>query len=701
MRHNNLEASYPRVRRFLFLVCLSLAFASCGGDSRAGGVSARSQERYTGDYGEILSRGTIRFLAPLALGTQGLPRARTPLHAERRLAEFFAYATDLEPEWVWVEEYADLIPALQEGRGDVIVANYTVTPERQAAIDFSPAFARVREVIVTHPDSAPITTPGDLVGRTVSVRRSSAFWPTMDSLVREFPGITLTPASESDDTEELLYAVATGKQDVTVADDLLVEVVRAYLPGLRVDIALGGDRDLAWGVRKENTALRDRIAEFMRALSPEAGRPDRYVGDLPAIKERKVLRVLTRNNPTSYFVWRGHLLGFEHDLVVELAKSLDVNVEFVVAPNRPSLYAWLLDGYGDLVAAGVTLPDTASRMMAYSHSYNRVVETVVTDSADHALDSIEDLAGRSLALRVSSAYWETAQRLRKQGIDFDIVHVPEEMETAEILERVATGEYDVTIADSHILDMELTWRDDIRRAFAVSDTVDHGWIVRPGDRELLGAVNAYLDSVVNGEFYRATKQKYFGSPQSSRTYVTGRAERTGILSPYDDLTRRYSDRYDFDWIMVTAQMYEESRFDPEVVSFAGAVGLMQLMPATARGFGFDSLTTPEVSIHAGTRYMRHVYYLLDDVPDPNERLWFTLASYNAGLGHIKDARRLAEEHGLDPNVWFENVAVVAPLLQRRAIHRQFQYGYCRCNEPVAYVRKIRNRYRAYSAAEAR
>jgi membrane-bound lytic murein transglycosylase F len=210
-------------------------------------------------------------------------------------------------------------------------------------------------------------------------------------------------------------------------------------------------------------------------------------------------------------------------------------------------------------------------------------------------------------------------------------------------------------------------------------------------------VNAYLDSTVRGTFYNLTKTKYFGNPKSSRRYVTGRAVRTGSLSPYDELTRRYADRYGFDWVTITAQMYEESRFDPNAVSFAGAVGLMQLMPQTARGFGFRSLRDPAVNIHAGTRYLRHVYDLLDDVLDPSERFWFALASYNAGLGHIDDARRLAEEEGRNPDIWFGHVAEVAPLLQRRSVHRRFQHGYCRCNEPVAYVRKIRERYQAYQS----
>jgi len=624
-----------------------------------------------------------------------LPRGRTPLRAEQRVAEWFAESRQLEAIWVPITEYDQLIPALLEGRGDVIVANFSVTPEREREIAFGTPLVRVYEVAVTHRDSTPVATAADLVGRTVTVRRSSAYWDTLDSLARLHPGITVVPAPEESDTEELLYRVARGNLDVTLADNLIAEVARSYMPELRLDATLSGPRAIAWGMRPSNPMLRDTVAAFLTDLFPTAAAPLRSGGDLAGIRERGVLRVLTRNNPTSYFVWRGQILGFEHDLVVDFAKSIGVHAEFIVAPTRAALVAWLLDGVGDVVAAGLTRGDTAERLVAYSRSYNRVVEMAVTDTADTALRSPADLAGRTVAVRASSSYWQTATRLRDEGIPLTLLAVPEDMETEEVLERVAAGEYDVTFADSPILATELTWRDDIRGAFPVTDTVDYGWIVQPGDTALLAAINTYLDRTVRGTFYNLTKTKYFGNPKASRRYVTGRPERTGAISPFDDLARRYADRYDFDWILITAQMYEESRFDPNVVSFAGAVGLMQVMPQTARGFGFRSLREPAVNIHAGTRYLRHVYDLLDDVPDSTERYWFALAAYNAGLGHINDARRLAEERGRNPNIWFGNVADVAPLLQRRVIHARFPYGYCRCNEPVAYVRKIRERREAY------
>ena len=125
---------------------------------------------------------------------------------------------------------------------------------------------------------------------------------------------------------------------------------------------------------------------------------------------------------------------------------------------------------------------------------------------------------------------------------------------------------------------------------------------------------------------------------------------------------------------------------------------MQMMPKTARGFGFDSLHVPEHSIRAGTYYLRHVYNMIDDAETPEDQLWFALAAYNAGYGHLGDARRLTTELGGNPNVWFGGVADVMPLLSRREYHSKARYGYCRCMEPVLYIRRIRDRHQAYLEA---
>jgi membrane-bound lytic murein transglycosylase F len=325
---------------------------------------------------------------------------------------------------------------------------------------------------------------------------------------------------------------------------------------------------------------------------------------------------------------------------------------------------------------------------------------VVARTTDSTLQSIVDLAGRTVVVRRTSSYWETAERLQRARLEFELVAAPAELETEEVIEAVGRGTYDLTIADSHILKAELTWRDDVVGVFPVSDSVSHGWVVREGDEALREAIDEFFDEEVRGTFYNLTYEKYFGAPDKVRSFMTERAERTGVFSPYDSLIQHYAGEYGFDWLLITSQMYQESRFNPTARSFAGAVGLMQVLPSTAKGFGFDSLEVPRHGIHAGVFYLRRQYDLLEAVHE-DDRMWFALASYNAGFGHVDDARLLADRLGKNPNVWFDNVAEVMPLLARREYASNARYGYCRCYEPVHYVTRIRDRWRGYASAVRR
>jgi membrane-bound lytic murein transglycosylase F len=145
-------------------------------------------------------------------------------------------------------------------------------------------------------------------------------------------------------------------------------------------------------------------------------------------------------------------------------------------------------------------------------------------------------------------------------------------------------------------------------------------------------------------------------------------------------------------------MYQESRFDPKARSFAGALGLLQVMPGTARELGFTSVTEPEAGVQAGVKYLRRLYDRPAAIESEEERIWFALAAYNAGYGHLQDGRRLAHELGRDTAIGFGEVAQVMPLLARSEYHSHERYGYCRCSEPVRYVRSIRQLYQAYTAA---
>ena len=675
------------MRRWVVAVA-SLVLASLG-------CSAESVTGDRIDLSEIRARGVLRLLVARGDAVPNLPRRGWPPDVEREQAESFAHSIGVEPQWVYVD-FDDLIPALLTGRGDLIVDNFTVTDERRRQLAFTSPVLLTREQLVTRVDAPRLRDFGELGGRRIAVRRSSSYWERLSALREQHAGLELEPVREELSVDEILAGVAAGEYDATLADANLVASVLGYRDDLRVAFEIEGDVVIAWALRPDATELRRAADGFLARSVP--GRPggERYAGDLPELQRRGVLRVLTRNGAGTYYVWRGQLVGFEYELVTELARELGLRLEIVVPPSRADLFTWLREGRGDLVAAGLTRgPERAqAEGVAFSRPYHVVNEVVVTRAGDDALTRPEDLAGRKVVVRRHSHYWRTLSALREGGVELELVAAPEQLETEEIIDGVADGVHDVTLADSHLVAIALAWRDDIRTAFPIGDPVEHAWAVRPEDAELLGAVNRFLASRYRGTFYNVVRRRYFGGADEIRRRELPHRSAEG-LSPYDALTRRYAGRYGFDWRLVTAQMYMESRFDPEARSGAGAIGLMQLMPRTAEELGFEDLHDPETSIHAGVRYLAWVRDRFPERIPYRERRWFALAAYNAGAGHVEDARRLAEQRGWDRDRWFGHVER-AMLLKRRAdVASTTRYGYCRCGEPVAYVRSIRDRYQAY------
>ena len=216
--------------------------------------------------------------------------------------------------------------------------------------------------------------------------------------------------------------------------------------------------------------------------------------------------------------------------------------------------------------------------------------------------------------------------------------------------------------------------------------------------ELLLSLNRYIDGNKDGKLYARLYRKYFDNSKSvSRLQKSRLKEILGkkSLSAYDKQVKSYSEKYGFDWRLITAQMFSESRFRPNARSSAGAIGLMQVMKNTGKQLKLRRLTDPETNIHAGIKYMHWLSTKFDDELPVADKMWFTLASYNAGLGHVLDARRLAAKLGLNKDRWFGNVEKAMLLLSKKTYYGKARYGYVRGKEPVGYVRKIKELYENY------
>jgi len=641
----------------------------------------------------------LRILVPSDALVENLPPLKRDMHKyELDLVKDFARSHLLVPVFEPVNRWEDLIPTLLSGKGHIIAANLRVTDRRKSKIAFTEPIHTLREQLLVR-GGDQIDSPADLEGREIVVREGSSFWNLIQDVRKQYPGIRVLIVPENTSQQSLFEGVLDGRYDMAAVDLYAFRRNEEDWRYLKVVPAVFEDDVIAWGLHPEAKDLRENLNRFIRRKELARRPQSIYKTDLAGIKERKVLRVLTRNNAVTYFIWRGRLMGFEYELMRKFAKEQQLQLEMILAPSREHLIPTLLWGGGDLISASLTINDQRRTYgVEFSNPYNVVSEVVVARADDTELNHVSQLEGRTIWVRRSSSNWATLERLRlKAHIGFILKAAPESLETEEIIDKVASGEYDLTVADSHIVDVALTWRDDVRAAFNVKENVKHGWAVRKEDKKLLQALNAFLEREYRQSFYNVTHKKYFNSPRRIKQLVMSRADggNGGSLSPYDDLVQKYAERHGFDWPLIVALMYQESRFKKDAVSWAGARGVMQVLPVTAKRFGINDLHDPENGIIAGMKMLEWTYDQFELELPVQERTWFTLAAYNAGLGHVYDARVLAKQLNLDPNRWSENVEVAMLKLSKPEYFRDATYGYVRGLEPVIYVRNIRKLYAAY------
>jgi membrane-bound lytic murein transglycosylase F len=304
---------------------------------------------------------------------------------------------------------------------------------------------------------------------------------------------------------------------------------------------------------------------------------------------------------------------------------------------------------------------------------------------------VEDLVGKTIRVRGETSYEERLNQLKKNRFDITI-KAPHNVSTEEIVEDVAKGRTDITVADSNVALLNRRYYPDIRIAFPIGKPQSLGWAVKKGEGALLDRINTFFDKIKqDGTFDEIYKQYYAYVEEFDHLDIKKFQQRIKTRLPkYEQIIRNACERHGFDWRLVTALIYQESQFNPLARSFTGVKGLMQLTLPTAREMGIENRLDPEQSIMGGVRYLRKLYDLYDQAQGP-DRLLIALAAYNVGKGHVLDARRLAWKMKLNPNKW-SSIEKTLPLLSNRKYYKQSRYGYCRGSEPVFHVQSILTYY---------
>lgn len=426
----------------------------------------------------------------------------------------------------------------------------------------------------------------------------------------------------------------------------------------------------------------------------------RYVLDLDGIKKRGVLRVLTRNSSATYFIERGGRHGFQYELVKAFAKRLKVRLRMVVPSSRKGLRTALLQGEGDMIAAGMSITKARAELVRFSRpvmSASRVV-AVRADEA-RPLNKPKDLKDFEISVNFDSTTYRDAKRMEERlGFPLKLKNIDDDVEMEEMARRLGRGEYEAIIIDDDLLGLSRAAGEPVKATIPVSKPKRKGWAFHPGAPKLQRAANRFLAWAVRSNTLKILHARYYrpearGAKRARESQY--RADADGHLSPFDNMFQEVGRETGVDWRVLAAVAYTESQFDPKAKSRWGAQGLMQVMPKTGRRVGVTKLSDPQQNILAGARYIARLEALFKDVPE-DRRLWFAIAAYNAGVGHIYDAQKIARRTGRDPKRWFGNVEQALLLKMQPKWHERTKHGYARAIQTVRYVNSVQSRYEAYA-----
>ena len=449
--------------------------------------------------------------------------------------------------------------------------------------------------------------------------------------------------------------------------------------------------------------------------------------DLARIRERGSISVVAPYNSTTYFIYQGEPLGYEYELLAAFAKDLGVALKIVVVTDPKSLLPALNEGEGDIAAARL-MPNqdnqgTAAFTDALYHTdpvlvqqgeppseAGRGTEKAIKPGPADPIPEIDiqarlvtrptQLAGQRVDLPEQSPFRRTLMELSDDiSGDIYVVEVGGKIPDEALAQKVARGEVQFTVMQKNLADLKEAEFKNLKVRPILGQTQKVAWAVRKNSPELLAALNSWIAEKKKTPLFNSLYQKYFVDRRRYLERVTSEylTSTTGKLSEYDALLKQHAAELNWDWRLLASQAFQESRFKPAAISWAGATGLLQLMPKTAKEFGVTNALDPADNVQGAIRFLKWLQqYWAKRIENENERLKFILASYNTGVGHVEDAQRLTEKYGGNPEVW-EDVAywLLQKSTQQYSSDAVVKFGFCRGLEPVNYVTHILERFEHY------
>jgi membrane-bound lytic murein transglycosylase F len=415
---------------------------------------------------------------------------------------------------------------------------------------------------------------------------------------------------------------------------------------------------------------------------------------LQEIKDSGVLRVLTRNSPTTYYEDRNGPTGFEYEIAERFAKYLGVKLQIETQPSIDGIYENLNRGRADLAAAGLAITPKRRQEVDFGPGYLDIEQLVLTHDDAARPKALADLRGARVHVLAGS---QAAEALRDEQAQLPDLQWTEskDLETIDLLDELDNNEIDATIVGSNEFAANRAFYRDLLVAFKLGNDSQLAWALAkdPRNQRLLEEVNNFFAQLRESGDLQQLVERYYTRSADNDVYdavaFTDNLQRT--LPKYQELIQQVAEDFDMDWRLLAAISYAESEWKPTATSPTGVRGMMMLTNVTAKEVGVTNRTDPLQSLRGGARYLKGILQTLPPGVDESDRLWMALAIYNVGAGHVDDARMIASRLGKDPNKWAD-LKDVLPLLEKSQYYERTKNGYARGREPVRYVQNIRYYY---------
>lgn len=430
--------------------------------------------------------------------------------------------------------------------------------------------------------------------------------------------------------------------------------------------------------------------------------------DLPDIIKRGKLVVLSENSSTSYFNYKGREMGFEYEILRQFAESIGVELEVQVVDNLDSLILKLNQGEGDIIACNYTITKERGKKINFSEPFAQTQQVLVQRKPDGWKDMKEkewmekmitdpsDLAQKDIRVWKNSSYYQRLVHLQEEiGDTIFIQGIEGTIGGEELIEMVSTGLIDYTVAENNVAKVNEQFFDNLYTDLDLSVKQKMAFGLRKSSPLLKAKLDSWLVDFMDKPTYKYIYRKYFEMKHvATKTKNSNVVLNGDRISQFDDLFKKAADATNWDWRLLAAVAYQESKFNPDIQSFGGAYGMMQFMPNTGPHYGVYPDSPPSVQIMGGAKKLMADEKYWKNVPDDLERKKFALASYNAGRGHIQDAVKLAKKYGKDPNRWDGNVEEMLLNLSKQEYYQDpvVRNGMMRGTTTYRYIRDVMERY---------